>query len=75
MGGITRRRANQVIRALREHELPLEEDSRLMLTDRGLTCLARRDGAAVRLILDRWSAQPAKLDKIRTFRIRFPVAV
>lgn len=59
MGGVTPRRVNQVLRALREHELVQEDDSRLMLTDRGLTGLARRDRAAVGLTLDRWTAQPA----------------
>ena len=58
MGGVTLRRVNQVLRALREYDLVLEKDSRLMLTDRGLTCLARRDRAAVGLTLDRWTAQP-----------------
>ena len=58
MGGVTPRRVNQVLRALREHGLVLEDDSRLMLSDRGLTCLARRDRAAVGLVLDRWTAQP-----------------
>ena len=59
MGGITLRRVNQALRPLREHQLVQEEDSRLMLTDRGLTCLARRDRVAVGLTLDRWTAQPA----------------
>ena len=59
MGGVTLRRVNQILRPLRENELVQEEESRLMLTDRGLTCLARRDRAAVGLILDRWTAQPA----------------
>ena len=59
MGGVTMRRVNQALRPLRENDLVQEDDSRLMLTDRGLTCLARRDRAAVGLILDRWSAQPA----------------
>ncbi len=59
MGGVTLRRVNQVLRSLREHDLVQEDDSRLMLTDRGLTCLARRDRAAVGLTLDRWTAQPA----------------
>ena len=59
MGGVTSRRVNQVLRSLREHDLVHEADSRLMLTDRGLTCLARRDRAAVGLTLDRWTAQPA----------------
>ena len=59
MGGVTLRRVNQALRPLREHNLVQEDDSRLMLTDRGLTCLARRDRAAVGLTLDRWTAQPA----------------
>lgn len=59
MGGVTLRRVNQVLRSLRQHDLVREDDSRLMLTDRGLTCLARRDRAAVGLILDRWTPQPA----------------
>ena len=59
MGGVTLRRVNQALRPLRERDLVQEEDSRLMLTDRGLTCLARRDRAAVGLTLDRWSAQTA----------------
>ena len=56
MGGVTLRRVNQVLRVLREHELALEDDSRLMLTDRGLTCQACRDRAAVGQVLDRWTA-------------------
>ena len=59
MGGVSPRRVNQVLRSLREHDLVQEDQSRLMLTDRGLTCLARRDRAAVGLTLDRWTAQPA----------------
>ena len=59
MGGVTLRRVNQALRPLRQHDLVQEDESRLMLTDRGLTCLARRDRAAVGLTLDRWSAQPA----------------
>ncbi len=59
MGGVTLRRVNQALRCLRERDLAQEDDSRLMLTDRGLTYLARRDRAAVGLTLDRWTAQPA----------------
>ena len=62
MGGVTPRRVNQMLRALREHELVQEDGCRLMLSDRGLTCLARRDRAAVGLTLDRWTAQPAISD-------------
>ena len=59
MGGVTLRRVNQALRSLRQHELVQEDESLLMLTDQGLTCLARRDRAAVGLTLDRWTAQPA----------------
>ena len=59
MGGVTLRRVNQVLRSLRQHELVQEDESLLMLTDQGLTRLARRDRAAVGLTLDRWTAQPA----------------
>ncbi len=59
MGGVTLRRVNQVLRSLREHGLVREDDSLLMLTDEGLTHLARRDRAAVGLTLDRWSPEPS----------------
>ncbi len=57
MGGVTLRRVNQVLRSLREHGLVREDGSLLMLTDEGLTHLARRDRAAVGLTLDRWSPE------------------
>ncbi len=59
MGGVSLRRVNQVLRSLRQHDLVREDDSLLMLTDEGLTYLARRDRAAVGLTLDRWSPEPA----------------
>ena len=59
MGAVTLRRVNQVLRSLRECGLVREDDSLLMLTDEGLTHLARRDRAAVGLILDRWSPEPS----------------
>ena len=58
MGSVTLRRVNQVLRSLREHDLVREDGALLMLTDEGLTCLARRDRAAVGLTLDRWSPEP-----------------
>ena len=57
MGGVTLRRVNQVLSALRQHDLVREDGSRLMLTDEGLTYLARRDRAAVGLTLDRWTPE------------------
>ena len=62
MGGVTLRRVNQILRSLREHGLVSEDACRPMLTDLGLTYLARRDRAAVGLILDRWTAQPTVSD-------------
>ncbi len=60
MGGVTPRRVNQALRPLRERDLVREDGSPLMLTDEGLTYLARRDRAAVGLTLDRWSSEPSR---------------
>ena len=57
MGGVTRRRANQMLRSLTDHGLIRAEGESLVLTDEGLTCLARRDRSAVRMALGRWSAR------------------
>ena len=59
MGGVTLRRVNQVLRSLSQHDLVRADEPLHMLTDEGLTYLARRDRAAVGLTLDRWSAEPA----------------
>ena len=59
MGGVTRRRANQVLRSLAEHGLVRADAELHVLTDEGLTYLARRDRAAVGQVLHRWSAQPS----------------
>ena len=59
MGGVTRRRANQVLRTLAGHSLARTEGRRHALTDEGLTYLARRDRAAVGPVLDRWSVAPS----------------
>ena len=47
MGGVTLRRANQVLRSLSQHGLVRTDEPLHMLTDEGLTYLARRDRAAV----------------------------
>ena len=57
MGGVTRRRANQVLRSLRARSLVHSENQRHVLRDKGLRCLARRDRCAVRIALGRWSAR------------------
>ncbi|MCY3691647.1 MAG: hypothetical protein OXI54_01205 [Chloroflexota bacterium] len=59
MGGVTRRRANQVLRSLADHGLIRADGDLHLLTDEGLTWLARRDRASVGQVLDRWTAEPA----------------
>ena len=59
MGGVTLRRVNQVLRSLSQHGLVRADGPLHVLTDEGLTYLARRDRSAVGLTLDRWSAEPA----------------
>ena len=59
MEGVTLRRVNQVLRSLSQHGLVRADGNLHVLTDEGLTYLARRDRAAVGLTLDRWSAEPA----------------
>ena len=61
MGGVTRRRANQVLRSLTGRSLVHSESQRHVLADEGLRYLARRDRAAVRIALGRWSAPAAHL--------------
>ena len=60
MGGVTRRRANQVLNSLTKCGLTRTDGPLHVLTDEGLKCLARRDRAAVGQILARWSAQPSR---------------
>ena len=57
MGGVTRRRVNQVLRSLTNRFLLKAEGKRYVLTDDGLRYLARRDRASVNMILRRWSAE------------------
>ena len=55
MGGVTPRRANQVLRSLHRRSLIRRHRKAHVLTDEGLTTLARRDRAAVGPTLDRWT--------------------
>ena len=57
MGGVTRRRTNQVLSSLSQRDLVRTDRQRHVLTNDGLTYLARRDRAALRMILGRWSAR------------------
>ncbi len=59
MGGVTMRRVNQVLRSLSQRGLIRADGQLHVLTDEGLTYLARRDRAAVGMTLDRWSAEPS----------------
>ena len=57
LGSVTRRRANQVLSALRRRSLVQREPDGYVLTDDGLTSLARRDRSAAGPMLDRWTPQ------------------
>ncbi len=59
MGGVGRRRVNQALRRLRRRRLLQhdEDGGGYVLSDEGLTVLARRDRAAVGPVLDRWTPQ------------------
>ena len=59
MGGVTRRRVNQVLSSLAGHSLVRPDGQRHVLTDEGLRYLARRDRAAVGPVVGRWSASKA----------------
>ena len=59
MGGVTQRRVNQVLRSLSQRGLVQADGPLHVLTDEGLTYLARRDRAAVGLTLNHWSAEPS----------------
>ncbi|MXX47192.1 MAG: hypothetical protein F4Z38_02625 [Chloroflexi bacterium] len=55
MDGVSERRANQLLRALRKQSLVQREELGYLCSDAGLTALARRDRAAVGPTLDRWT--------------------
>ncbi|MCY3881063.1 MAG: replication-relaxation family protein [Chloroflexi bacterium] len=59
MGGVGRRRVNQALRRLRRRRLVQRDGAGggYVLSDDGLTVLARRDRAAVGPVLDRWTPQ------------------
>ena len=59
MGGVNRRRANQVVRSLAGYGLIRADGDLHVLTDECLTYLAHRDRASVRQVLDRWTAEPS----------------
>ena len=55
MGGVTHRRVAQVLQSLTHRGHVRTNGTRHVLTDAGLTYLARRDRAAERIALGRWS--------------------
>ncbi len=57
MGGVSRRRVNQALRRLRWLVERDKAGAGYVLSDEGLTVLARRDRAAVGPVLDRWTPQ------------------
>ncbi len=56
--GVSARQVSQLLQPLREASLVDRVAGRLVLSDRGLALLARRDRSAANLALRRWSARP-----------------
>ena len=56
--GVSARQVSQLLQPLQEASLVARVAGRLVLRDRGLALLARRDRSAVNLALRRWSARP-----------------
>ena len=69
MGGVTTHRVGQLLRSLTRRRLVHAAGAHHLLTDEGLTYLARRDRAAVGPLLDRWTTEtgprPAYIDTNR----------
>ena len=55
MEGVSRRQANHVLRSLRDQGLVQRKELGYVLSDKGITYLARRDRTAVGPTLDRWT--------------------
>ena len=55
MEGVSKRQANHVLRSLRGQGLVQQEELGYVLSDKGITYLARRDRASVGPTLDRWT--------------------
>ena len=58
LGGVTKRRVNQLLHSLKKKFLIHTDEFGHVLSEKALTYLSRRDRAAVGQILDRWSAEP-----------------
>ncbi len=68
MGGVTFRRASQMLLSLRKRSLVTSELKRHGLTDDGLRCQARRDRASVSMILAGGVPVTATKEKMETLR-------
>ena len=55
MAGVSKRQANHVLHSLRDQGLVQHDELGFVLSDKGITYLARRDRAAVGPALDRWT--------------------
>jgi len=66
--GVSARQVSQLLQPLREASLVTSIGGRLVLSDRGLTLLARRDRSAANLARKRWSARPLDPDAPPTWR-------
>ena len=66
--GVSGRRTSQLLHPLQEASLLARVRGRLVLQDRGLALLARRDRSAANLAVRRWSARPLDPHAPRTWR-------
>ena len=66
--GVSARQVSQLLHPLREASLVTRVRGRLVLSDRGLALLARRDRSAANLALRRWSARPLDPDAPLSWR-------
>ena len=66
--GVSARQVSQLLQPLREASLVARVQGRLVLRDRGLALLARRDRSAANLALRRWSARPLDRDAPLSWR-------
>ena len=66
--GVSARQVSQLLHPLREASLVARVAGRLVLSDRGLALLARRDRSAANLALRRWSARPLDPDAPLSWR-------
>ena len=66
--GVSDRQTSQLLQPLCEASLVARVGAKLVLSDRGLALLARRDRSAANLALKRWSARPLDPDAALSWR-------